>query len=29
MNDGLGLLLFLVIWIVIMKIILPKMGVPT
>lgn len=29
MNDGLGILIFIVVWFVIMKFILPRFGVPT
>ena len=29
MNDGLGVLVFLVVWFVIMRFILPGLGVPT
>ncbi len=29
MSDGLGLLLFLALWILVMKFILPRAGVPT
>lgn len=29
MNDAVGILIFLVVWVVIMKYILPRAGVPT
>lgn len=29
MNNGFGILIFLAIWFVVMKFILPKLGVPT
>lgn len=29
MNNGLGILIFIVVWFIIMKLILPRLGVPT
>jgi p-aminobenzoyl-glutamate transporter AbgT len=29
MNDGLGIIIFIVVWFVVMKFILPRLGVPT
>jgi p-aminobenzoyl-glutamate transporter AbgT len=29
MNNGLGLLIFIIVWFVIMRIVLPRLGVPT
>ncbi len=29
MNDGLGIIIFIVVWFVIMKFVLPGLGVPT
>lgn len=29
MNDGLGIIIFIVVWFVVMKFILPGLGVPT
>ena len=29
MNDSLGIIIFIVVWFVIMKFILPRLGVPT
>ncbi len=29
MSDGLGIIVFIVVWFVVMKFILPRLGVPT